>query len=125
MTCARCGDTMLPTRRGARHYCPLCTTAQGQRQGGKRTRKALRVLERPSLQAVFKALPDPVADAERAYRLRVLTLAYSGDRDALLSLWDTWGLRLPLVERQTGWAPPRPRPVRAGGGKPWLEVIGA
>ena len=125
MTCPRCGTPLVPTRRGARHYCPLCTVFHGQRAAGQRTRRALRVRERPHLQDHFKPHPDPIALAETAWRLRVLTLARQGDRDALLSLWDVLGVRLPLVEEQVGWVPPRGRPARAGGCRPWLEAIGA
>ena len=122
MTCPRCGGPLIPTRRGARHYCALCTQ---QRMAGQRTRKTLRIRERPVLQDHFKPVLSPMALAETAWRLRLLTLARQGDRDALLSLWDVLGVRLPMVEAQVGWVPPRGRPARAGGCRPWLEAIGA
>lgn len=124
MTCPRCGTPLLPTRRGMRHFCPLCTSAKGQQTAGRKARKALRVRERPTLQHHFVIHADPLAMAETAWRLRVLALAKQGDRDALLSLWDVLGVRLPIIEAQIGWVPPRGRPARAGGGRPWLAEIG-
>ena len=123
MTCPRCGTPLKATRRGARHFCPLCTSAKGQQTAGRRARKALRVRERPTLHPYFQIHADPLAMAETAWRLRVLAMAKQGNRDALLSLWDVLGVRLPIIEAQTGWAPPRGRAARAGGGRRWLEEI--
>ncbi len=66
MTCTRCGGDLRPSRRGEYHYCPLCASAKPT---GKAKRKALRVMERPALQALFRPQPDPRRVRQRDHRV--------------------------------------------------------